>query len=49
VAADIELRPPLCGPLIGVSLNGSTHADFDAQSVVVASTPAQIVCRTASA
>jgi len=46
VAAGIELRPPLPGRLLGVSVNGSAHADFDAQSVVIASTPAEIVCRT---
>jgi hypothetical protein len=46
VAAGIELRPPLRGRLVDVSVNGSAHADFDAQSVVIASTPAEIVCRT---
>ncbi|HEX6006189.1 MAG TPA: discoidin domain-containing protein [Burkholderiales bacterium] len=46
VAADIELRPPLPGRLLGVSVNGRAHADFDAQSVIIASTPAEIVCHT---
>ena len=45
VAADIELRPPLVGPLIDVTVNGDTHRDFDAESVVVSSTPAEIMCR----
>jgi hypothetical protein len=48
VSAGIELRPPLSGRLLGVRVNGRAHADFDAQSVVIASTPAQIVCRTTS-
>lgn len=46
VAAGIELRPPLPGRLLGVRVNGSAHSDFDAQSVLTASTPAEIVCRT---
>ena len=33
VAAGIELRPPLPGRLLGVSVSSSAHADFDAQSV----------------
>ena len=48
VAAGIELRPPLSGPIVSVSVNGSAHADFDAQSVTIASAPAQIVCYTAA-
>lgn len=48
VAASFELRPPLSGPLVSVSVNGSAHADFDAQSVTIASAPAQIVCYTAA-
>jgi hypothetical protein len=47
VAAGIELRPPLSGPIVSVSVNGSAGADFDAQSVTIASAPAQIVCYTA--
>jgi len=46
VAASIELRPPLSGRPIGVSVNGSDHEDFDAQSVIITSTPAEIVCHT---
>jgi hypothetical protein len=48
VAASIELRPPLSGRLVRVSVNGSAHADFDAQSVIIASAPAQVVCHTAA-
>jgi hypothetical protein len=47
VAAKIELRPPLSGRLLGVSVNGSDHRDFDAQSVVIQTTPAQLICHTA--
>jgi hypothetical protein len=47
VAATIEVRPPLSGRLLGVSVNGSDHRDFDAQSVVIQTTPAQIICHTA--
>jgi hypothetical protein len=48
VAASIELRPPLSGRLLGVSVNGSAHQDFDAQSVIIPSTPAEIVCHTSA-
>ena len=34
-AASIELRPPLSGRLLGVTVNGSAHEDFDAQSVII--------------
>jgi hypothetical protein len=47
VAARIELRPPLTRRLVGVTINGSAHADFSAQSVLIPSTPAQVVCYTA--
>jgi hypothetical protein len=47
VAARIELRPPLSGPLLAVSVDGRDHADFDAQSVVVTTTPAEVICHTA--
>ena len=46
VAAAIELRPPLAGRLVAVSVNGLAHEDFDAQSVIIARTPAEIVCHT---
>ena len=46
VTASIELRPPLSGRLRGVSVNGSAHTDFDAQSVVIGTTPAEIICHT---
>jgi len=44
VNAGIELRPPLSEPLVGVTINGRSHEDFDAQSVMIPSTPAEIVC-----
>jgi hypothetical protein len=44
VNAGIELRPPLSGPVAGVTVNGRPHRDFDAQSVAIPSTPAEIVC-----
>jgi diadenosine tetraphosphatase ApaH/serine/threonine PP2A family protein phosphatase len=46
VAATLELRPPLSGRLVSVSVNGNAHEDFDAQSVLIPSTPAEIVCHT---
>ena len=48
VSASIELRPPTSGRLIGVRVDGKAHDDFDAQSVFVASTPADIVCHIAA-
>jgi hypothetical protein len=45
VAARIELRPPLSGRLIGVSVDGSTHDAFDDTCVFIPSAPADIVCR----
>ena len=46
VAGCIELRPPLSGCLVAVSVNGSDHTDFDADSVVIETTPAEIICHT---
>jgi hypothetical protein len=48
VSASIELRPPLSGRLFRVSVNGSAHEYSDAQSVIITSTPAEIVCHTAA-
>ena len=48
VAARIELRPPVSGRLVGVSVDGKAHDDFDAQSVIIPGTPAEIVCRVAA-
>jgi hypothetical protein len=45
VAGRIELRPPLSGRLIGVSVDGRTHDAFDDTCVVIPGTPAEIVCR----
>jgi hypothetical protein len=48
LAAAIELRPPLSGRLVGVSVNGSAYGHFDERSVIIGSTPAEIVCRIAT-
>jgi hypothetical protein len=45
VAASIELRPPLSGRLLGVSVNASARDDFDAQSVIIRGMPARVVCQ----
>ena len=44
VAATIELRPPLSGRLVGVTVNGVAHEDFDPLSAIIPCTPAEIVC-----
>ena len=44
--ANLELRPPLTGRLLSVSVNGRAHADFDGQSVTIVNTPAEVICRT---
>jgi hypothetical protein len=49
VTASIELRPPLSGPLMSVTVDGSAHAGFDARSVTLSNTPARIVCHAAAA
>jgi hypothetical protein len=46
--AGIELRPPLSGRITSVRVNGRVHQDFDAQSVFIASAPAEIVCHVES-
>jgi hypothetical protein len=48
VAATIELRPPVSGRIVGVTVDGKPHDDFDAQSVIIASTPAQVDCEVAA-
>jgi hypothetical protein len=48
VNAGIELRPPLSGPLVGVTVNGRPHENFDVQSVTITSTPVEIVCHAAA-
>ena len=48
VTAAIELRPLLSGRLIGVTVDGRAHHDFDAQFAFIPSTPAQVVCHTAA-
>jgi hypothetical protein len=46
VAASIELRLPLSGRLLAVSVNGCDHTDFDVYSIVIKTTPAEIICHT---
>ncbi len=43
-AAKLVLRPPLRAPLRSVTLNGAVYTAFDADSVTVAQTPAQVIC-----
>ena len=40
VAASIELRLPLSGRVLAVSVNGCDHTDFDVYSIVIKTTPA---------
>jgi len=45
VGADkLVLRPPLRAPLGNVTVNGEAHTAFDAHSVTVLQTPAQVIC-----
>jgi len=45
VNAGIELRPPLSGrSLVDVTVDDRSHHNFDAQSVTIDGTPAEIVC-----
>ena len=44
VAARLVLRPPLTGPLTRVLINGVPCTDFDADSVTVLETPADVLC-----
>ena len=48
VAGKIILRPPLAAPLRAVTLDGASHEHFDADSVTILQTPAQVTCSTAS-
>jgi hypothetical protein len=44
--AKIVLRPPLATPLSSVIVDGSAYASFDADSVTVLRTPAEVICTT---
>lgn len=44
ITSKIVLRPPLAAPLRGVTVNGSAYTSFDADSVTVLHTPAEVVC-----
>jgi hypothetical protein len=48
IRAKLILRPPLKGPLHSVTVNGSPHTLFDANSVTVLETPAQVTCTVGS-
>jgi hypothetical protein len=45
IAAKIVLRPPAGTPLRSVTVDGNVHSDFNADSVTVHRTPAEIICR----
>jgi F5/8 type C domain-containing protein len=44
VTAKLVLRPPLPKPLRGVTVNGDPYHGFDADSVTIMHTPAEVVC-----
>jgi hypothetical protein len=44
LAAAAVLRPPLAAPLASVLVNGHACRSFDADSVTVAHTPAEVIC-----
>jgi F5/8 type C domain len=46
ITAKIVLRPPLGAPLRSVMVDGSECAIFDADSVTVLRTPAEVICTT---
>lgn len=46
IKAKIVLRPPLAATLRSVTIDGSTDATFDANSVTVLRTPAEVICTT---
>ena len=46
ITAKIVLRPPLEAALRGVTVDGRTDATFDANSVTVLRTPAEVICTT---
>jgi len=48
IRAKLILRPPLKGPLRSVTVNGSPYTLFDANSVTVLETPAQLTCTVGS-
>ena len=46
IAATMVLRPPLGGALRGVIVDGRASASFDADSVTLLRTPAEVICTT---
>ena len=46
IKAKIVLRPPLAAALRSVTIDGGTDVTFDASSVTVLRTPAEVICTT---
>ncbi len=46
ITARVLLRPPLAAAIRSVTVNGSAHTNFDADSVTILQTPAEITCTT---
>jgi hypothetical protein len=46
ITAKLKLRPPLAGPLASVTVNGKAWSDFDADSVTLLQSPADVICIT---
>jgi hypothetical protein len=44
VSAKLVLLPPLTSPLRGVTVNGEPYDGFDARSVTIMHTPAEVIC-----
>jgi hypothetical protein len=44
--AKLKLRPPLTGPLARVTVDGKAWSDFDADSVTLLRSPADVICIT---
>jgi len=47
VTGKLILRPPLAAPLRAVTVDGAAYGHFDADSVTILQTPAQVTCSTA--
>jgi hypothetical protein len=44
VSAKLVLLPPLTSPLRSVTVNGEPYDGFDARSVTIMHTPAEVIC-----
>lgn len=49
IAARLELRPPLGAKLCAVRVDGAACTDFDADSVTLSQSPAEVICTTSAA